>query len=560
MKKHPWGILASLACLLFGLVTVSCTKDEITEEQARIVFENAEVVMDNVSQIYETSETVEEMAQHLDEIKAMENVEDVRLCDSSILIKIKDGGILSYEFFPDWGSTDGELAMKIGNFNQINNYAAKDDAVLCENRSLCVVNAVPYDENVNFIKADLDDVANKLRDIGFNIRYVTGEDVDVDFICNEMPNYGVVIIQAHGEYEDGQHWIVTGSSSGLSYGLWSFQYFREWLSDFRRVSISKERRNGNEDDYHYWKVSESYINDNMEKHFPNNSIMFAISCSLLEANSNLWNILRKNNLGCFLGYDRPVRAEVGSLALSSFMNYMCNGKTASEAYQSVPLSGLHDNFTGANLVLCPEDCAITLVERPDDEGDWVDLGLPSGLLWATRNVGATSPEDYGDYFAWGETSPKSVYDWSTYRYCNGDYDQLTKYCSLSSYGYYGFTDNLTILQPSDDAATANYGGRTPTEEEWRELMDHTTSQWTTQNGVNGCRFTGSNGNSLFLPAAGVRWYSSLYYDGIRGYYWSSSLDTGYPDVAWDFYFGSDNLGMGGEGRGYGFTVRAVRQN
>lgn len=198
--------------------------------------------------------------------------------------------------------------------------------------------------------------------------------------------------------------------------------------------------------------------------------------------------------------------------------------------------------------------------RPEPISDWVDLGLPSGLLWATRNVGASSPEDYGDYFAWGETTPKSVYDWSTYRYCNGDYDQLTKYCSGSSYGYYGFTDNLTILQPSDDAATANYGGRTPTNEEWEELMDHTTSQWTTQNGVNGCRFTGSNGNSLFLPAAGVRWYSSLYYDGIRGYYWSSSLDTGYPDVAWHFDFGSDDLGMGGEGRGYGFAVRAVRQN
>ena len=193
--------------------------------------------------------------------------------------------------------------------------------------------------------------------------------------------------------------------------------------------------------------------------------------------------------------------------------------------------------------------------------DWVDLGLPSGLLWATRNVGADSPEDYGDYFAWGETSPKSIYDWSTYRYCNGDYDQLTKYCSLSNYGYNGFTDNLTTLQPGDDAASANYGGRTPTKEEWEELMDHTTSQRTTQNGVNGLRFTGSNGNSLFLPTAGYRWGSSLYCDGAGGYYWSSSLNSDYLETAWGFSFTFiwDVQGMG-YGRDLGHTVRAVRQN
>lgn len=189
------------------------------------------------------------------------------------------------------------------------------------------------------------------------------------------------------------------------------------------------------------------------------------------------------------------------------------------------------------------------------DDDWVDLGLPSGLLWATRNVGATSPGDYGDYFAWGETSPKEVYNWSTYRYCNGDYNQLTKYCSNSSYGYNGFTDNLTILQSGDDAATANYGGRTPTVEEWQELRSNTTFQWTS----NGCRLTGPNGNSLFLPGAGGLWDSTLYGDGYGGY-WSSSLTTGDPCSAWHFDFHSDNSGVfNGSYRSSGFPVRAVRQ-
>ena len=198
-----------------------------------------------------------------------------------------------------------------------------------------------------------------------------------------------------------------------------------------------------------------------------------------------------------------------------------------------------------------------------DPSDWVDLGLPSGLLWATRNVGATSPEDYGDYYAWGETTTKSLYLWSTYIYCNGeieeeDYDHLTKYCNNSSYGYNGFTDNLTILQPGDDAATANYGGRTPTKEEWQELINNTTAQWTTRNGVNGRLFTSSNGNSLFLPAAGYRWDSSLNYAGERGFYWSSSLYTDDPSRAWIFGFLSAYQGVNRGNRDDGLSVRAVR--
>ena len=201
-------------------------------------------------------------------------------------------------------------------------------------------------------------------------------------------------------------------------------------------------------------------------------------------------------------------------------------------------------------------------EKEKVDNDWVDLGLPSGLLWATRNVGASSPEDYGDYFAWGETQPQEVYSWSTYRYCNGDYYELTKYCDNSDYGYNGFTDNLTMLQPSDDAATANWGGgaRTPTEAEWDELIRHTTSQWTTRNGVNGMLLTSTNGNSLFLPAAGGRGFSSLYYAGSRGNYWSSSLFTGYPYHALPFYFDSVRQYVIGYYRNYGYTVRAVRQN
>lgn len=192
--------------------------------------------------------------------------------------------------------------------------------------------------------------------------------------------------------------------------------------------------------------------------------------------------------------------------------------------------------------------------------NYVDLGLPSGTLWATCNVGANAPEEYGDYFAWGETTPKATFNSSTCKYCNGD--RLTKYCNNSSYGYNGFTDNLTTLQPVDDAATANWGNGwcMPTYDQWTELYQNTTHVWVVQNGVNGRLFTAANGNSLFLPAASRRWDVGLGYAGIFGYYWSSSLGTDYPYRAWYFDFFSDLYGMYYHDRSHGLSVRAVRSS
>jgi hypothetical protein len=202
------------------------------------------------------------------------------------------------------------------------------------------------------------------------------------------------------------------------------------------------------------------------------------------------------------------------------------------------------------------------ISSGNDHG-YVDLGLPSGLLWATCNVGADSPEDYGDYFAWGETQPKDTYNWSTYQYCNGSSSTLTKYCNNSSYGYNGFTDDLTTLLPEDDAAMANWGSgwRMPTAAEWYELYNNTAQTWTTQNGVNGRLFTAANGNSLFLPAAGYRWGGEFYDAGSGGYYWSSSLYAVTPNFARDLYFDSGGTGVYDYyGRLGGFSVRPVLEN
>ncbi len=193
---------------------------------------------------------------------------------------------------------------------------------------------------------------------------------------------------------------------------------------------------------------------------------------------------------------------------------------------------------------------------------YVDLGLPSGTLWATTNVGAKTPESFGDYFAWGETRPQSdsVYKWSSYKYCNGSSSKLTKYCNKSSYGNNGFTDTLTRLLPEDDAATANWGGgwRMPTQTELMELKNNCTHEWTTQNGVNGHLFTAMNGNSIFLPAAGYCYSGNLCDSGSDGHYWSSSLYSANPIGAWCFNFYSENFGKNDFFYRYdGFPVRPV---
>ena len=142
--------------------------------------------------------------------------------------------------------------------------------------------------------------------------------------------------------------------------------------------------------------------------------------------------------------------------------------------------------------------------------DFVDLALPSGLLWATTNVGANRPEECGSFFAWGETKPKSEYSWATYKYANGSETTLTKYCNDSSYGN---VDYKEVLEEQDDAATANWGKpwRTPTLGETQELINYCSWTLTTQNGISGYKVIGANGNSIFLPAGGVMQYDWSYF-------------------------------------------------
>jgi hypothetical protein len=170
-------------------------------------------------------------------------------------------------------------------------------------------------------------------------------------------------------------------------------------------------------------------------------------------------------------------------------------------------------------------------------------------------VGADSPEEYGDYFAWGETSPKDHYDWYNYQHSNGY--SLTKYCNNSENGYNGFVDNMTALLTEDDAATANWGSnwRMPSLEEWLELVDNTTQTWIPG---SGCVFQAPNGNSLFLPAAGYYEGTDFFNEGTYGQYWSSSLYSDYAFISYYFFLASDSYFWVANHRCQGRSIRPVR--
>ena len=199
---------------------------------------------------------------------------------------------------------------------------------------------------------------------------------------------------------------------------------------------------------------------------------------------------------------------------------------------------------------------------------YVDLGLESGTKWATCNVGATKPTEYGDYFAWGETKPKEDYSWETYKLREnkkmddewGFPHDFTKYCTDS---YFGTVDKKKVLYAEDDAATANWGSpwRMPTKDEIEELLDGCFWEWVEDfsgSGVNGRLGTSKkNGATIFLPATGYRENTDLSKEDYYGYYWSSSLDEGDPDNAFYFHFFDAYIYRGNYSRYSGLSVRAV---
>lgn len=280
--------------------------------------------------------------------------------------------------------------------------------------------------------------------------------------------------------------------------------------------------------------------------------------------------LNLKNITCTAGQVVTLYAMVAPVNLSGADLTVTVNATGSKKYAS--------KTAGSNIIAGKSySYTITEVEEgPADYNghDYVDLGLPSGLKWATMNVGANAPEDYGSYFAWGETegygqntSDGRLFDCLRYKWSSkNDFTGLTKYTypdnRTSGIWYSGnifIGDRKTVLDKEDDAAAVNWGGswRMPTKAEQDELRNNCTWTWITQNGVNGYKVKGTNNNWIFLPAAGYRFKWSLLYVGVYGHYWSSSIHDSYIDNAFYLYLTTSNFSSGYSERYDGLTVRAV---
>lgn len=189
----------------------------------------------------------------------------------------------------------------------------------------------------------------------------------------------------------------------------------------------------------------------------------------------------------------------------------------------------------------------------------IDLGLPSGTLWASWNVGAAKPEDCGVYYAWGELSAKEAYGWDNYKWSGGSYDNLTKYCADSDLGT---VDNKTELDQDDDVARQMWGDGwiIPSKAQCQELVDECEWTWVSSyNGtISGWVVAGSNGNDIFLPAAGYRYGNVPFLKGASGYYWARQLYDRDCDNAYELIFYEDAQGIDSSIRCYGRSVRPVK--
>lgn len=195
--------------------------------------------------------------------------------------------------------------------------------------------------------------------------------------------------------------------------------------------------------------------------------------------------------------------------------------------------------------------------------DYVDLGLPSRTLWATCNVGASNPSDFGLYFQWGDVQGYTAEQIGTRKRFANDFSDYKWHLSGDDFDNDNFTKYKTegaTLDLEDDAAHVNMGGswHMPTPTQIQELTANTTSTWTTQDGVNGRLFTSKkNGKSIFIPAAGYVWNGSLIVSGSYGYVWSSMLSTSNVDYGQNLSFNSDNVGLYNDYHYDGFSVRGV---
>ena len=505
MKKIYFLKVFLLSLLFF----IGCSKEEaidnvdpdvpeveIPEENMEIAIQNLERVQEAMSPLFLASENAEELAQHLDEIKAMEGVEDAWVGEdaATLWIQIEKGGKVAYHF-PIKFSVDESSLLKSSTeaIKKINTKAV-------ENKNVCIINQVSndFDQQATVVLCEL--LKNQFESAGFTATIINCEEFTRDFINTKMPQFGVVFLITHGIYSSGikgrldSHWLITGEKVNLSgwkdninavkkcFGMWASDEVILPVEE-KKLLVSESGTGSLIKEYTYLAIDQDYLEENMNDFSSPNSILFNTACHSLEGDSDLWLVFKDKKVGAYLGLDNT--NSIGVKAGVAFFENMLAGMTVSEAFNALPASlknekGVHnDKNYDATLHCYPSDCQITLFDKPEvTDEEAVDLGL--SVKWGNKNLGAStytnlgnSYEDY-DYDYLYNNSPE-LFEWNGAELNLGK----TKY----DYAYTDLGENW----------------RLPTTEEWMELRDNCKWEADIIDNTPGFRVKGPNGNSIFIP-------------------------------------------------------------
>lgn len=519
-------------CFLFlQLLFAGCSKEEaidnvdpdvpeveIPEEDMEIAIQNLERVEEAMSPLFLASENAEELALHLDEIKVMEGVEDAWVGEdaATLWIQIEKGGKVAYHFPPN------EYIPEItANIKEIVDkkipLSTKNETSVVSNKSFCIINQLSNSLADDF-KLLYTPMMKQYEAQGFHFREIDCENFTRNFIKTEMPQYGIIFLITHGLFDKSLHWLVTGeeikSTSPIKRSSWAIDSIVP-VHEKRRINGEIEKTT-----IKYLAVSELFLEKNITTNFQSNSILFCTACYSLRYNNNLWEILKKKKLGCYLGFDNV--NSIGVISGIAFFNNLLNGNNVDEAYnklnffdknnfvtifdwiessESIWMAISENLISWAELECHPSDCQITLFGEPEvTDEEAVDLGL--SVKWAKKNLGASNYTDKGNGYK--------------------DYDYMDIY----------YEDPILVGEDGEDVnlsgnekydyARKELGGswRMPTFEDWQELKEKCSWKTVTIDDKPGFQVTGPNGNIIFLPAEkldepimGIQHYDGLYATG-----------------------------------------------
>lgn len=524
-------------CLLFmHLLFAGCSKEEaidnvdpdvpeveIPEEEMEIAIQNLERVDQKMQPLFQASESLDDLAQHLDEIKAMEGVEDAWADEDAetLWIQIEKGGKVAY-YYPIKFSVDESSLLKSST-----EAIKMIDTKAVENKNVCIINQVSNDLEQSGTTVSCQILKSQFESAGFSTTIINCEEFTRDFINTKMPQFEIVFLITHGELSkfyvgelefsiSNLHWLLTGekvdisdwtswddgwNSTKITFGLWSEDAVFP-ITEKRMLNSGTEASYRN---YYYLAVSENYLRENMNDFSSSNSILFNTACHSLEGDSDLWLVFKDKKVGAYLGLDNT--NSIGVKAGVAFFENMLAGMTVSEAFNALPAGlknekGVHNNKEyDATLHCYPSDCQITLFGEPEvTDEEAVDLGL--NVKWAKKNLGASNYTDKGNGY-------------EDYKYMDIYYEDPILV------GEDGEDVNLSGNEKYDYARKELGGSwRMPTFKDWQELKEKCTWKTATIDDKPGFLVTGPNGKNIFLPGKqyqqpvmGIQYYDGLYATG-----------------------------------------------